>query len=63
MPNEQVRQMKFKDFVTGEMINGFKQWMKIACYCLALIWVLDILPKLPEEFAKPIADKLVSFVK
>ena len=55
--------MKFREFVTYEMIQGFKQWMKIACYCLALLWLLDILPKLPDEFAKPIADKLVSFVK
>ena len=55
--------MKFKDFVTYEMIQGFKQWMKIACYCLALLWLLDILPKLPKEFADPIANKLVSFVK
>jgi hypothetical protein len=55
--------MKFKDFVTGEMINGFKLWMKIACYGLALLWLLDILPKLPDEFARPIADKLVGFVK
>ena len=63
MPNEQVRQMRFKDFVTGEMINGFKQWFKIFCYGCGLIWLLDILPKLPDEFAKPIADKLVGFVK
>ena len=55
--------MRFRDFVTYEMIKGFKQWMKIACYCLALIWLLDLLPKLPDEFAKPIADRLVHFVK
>jgi hypothetical protein len=55
--------MRFKDFVTGEMIEGFKQWFKIACYCLGLIWLLDILPKLPDEFARPIADKLVGMVK
>jgi hypothetical protein len=55
--------MRFKDFVTNEMIQGFKQWIKLACYGLALIWLLDLLPKLPDEFAKPIADKLVDLVK
>jgi hypothetical protein len=63
LPDQQVWQMRFKDFVTGEMIEGFKQWFKIACYCLGLIWLLDILPKLPDEFARPIADKLVGMVK
>ena len=55
--------MKFSKFVTYEMIQGFKQWFKIACYCFALLWLLDILPKLPDEFAKPIADRLVRIVK
>lgn len=55
--------MKFREFITYEMIQGFKQWMKVACYCLGLLWLLDILPKLPEEFAKPIADRLVGLVK
>ena len=55
--------MKFSKFVTGEMINGFKQWFKIFCYGCGLLWLLDILPKLPDELAKPIADKLVGMVK
>ena len=50
-------------FLTKEILDGIKNWCKLACYCLGLIWLLDILPKLPEEFAKPIADKLVGMVK
>jgi hypothetical protein len=52
--------MRFRDFVTYEMIQGFKQWFKIACYCLGLIWLLDLLPKLPDDIAKPIVDKLLA---
>ena len=55
--------MKFSQFVTKEMIDGFKQWIKVACYCLGLLWLLDILPKLPKEFAEPIANRLVNLVK
>ena len=55
--------MKFSKFVTKEMIDGFKQWFKVACYCLGLLWLLDILPKLPKEFAEPIANRLVNLVK
>ena len=52
-----------KKFLTKEIIDGFEKWFKIACYCLGLIWLLDILPKLPDEIAKPIADRLVNIVK
>ena len=55
--------MKFSKFVTYEMIQGFKQWFKVFCYGCGLLWLLDILPKLPDEFAKPIADRLVRIVK
>ena len=55
--------MKFSKFVTGEMINGFKQWFKIFCYGCGLLWLLDTLPKLPKEFAEPIAERLVGLVK
>ena len=55
--------MKFSKFVTKEMIDGFKQWFKVFCYGCGALWLLEFLPKLPKEFAEPIANKLVNLVK
>jgi hypothetical protein len=55
--------MKFSQWLTKEIIDGFGKWFKICCYCIALMFVLDLLPKLPDELAKPIADKLVGAIK
>jgi hypothetical protein len=55
--------MKFSKWLTKEIIDGFSQWFKLCCYCTGLWFLLDLLPKLPEEFAKPIADRLVGLVK
>mgnify|MGYP003338362385 FL=1 len=55
--------MRFKDWLTKEIMDGFEKWFKLCIYISGLIWVLDLLPKLPEELAKPIADKLVSTIK
>ena len=61
LPYKQVWQMK--KFLTKEIIDGFEKWFKYCCYCMGLIWLLDLLPHLPDELAKPIADKLVGFIK
>ena len=55
--------MRFKDWLTKEIMDGFEKWFKYCCYCMAVIWLLDILPKLPDELAKPIADKMVGLIK
>ena len=54
--------MKFKDWLTKEIMVGFERWFKYCCYCMALIWLLDLLPHLPDEIAKPVADKLVRMI-
>jgi hypothetical protein len=42
-----------------EITDGFAKWFKLFCYGCALIWLLDLLPKLPEEMARPIANYLI----
>lgn len=55
--------MKFSEFVTKEMIDGFGKWFKICCYCLALIWLVDLVSKLPNELSEPIVNILMSRLK
>lgn len=51
-----------KKFLTKEIIDGFGKWFKLCCYAYGLWIILDILPHLPDEIAKPIADKLVGMI-
>ena len=55
--------MRFKDWLTKEIIDGFSKWFKYCCYCIALIYFLDLLPKLPDELSGPIVDLLMSKLK
>jgi hypothetical protein len=52
-----------KTFLCKEILDGFDRWFKFCCYCTGLWFLLDLLPKLPDELAKPIADKLVGVIK
>lgn len=52
-----------KKFLTKEIMDGFEKWFKLCCYAYGLWIILDLLPHLPDELAKPIADKLVGFIK
>jgi len=58
-----LRTVKFKDFLTKEIIDGFKQWFKLFCYGMVFIWFLDIISKLPNELAVPIMDSVMSRFK
>ena len=58
-----LRTVKLKDFLTKEIIDGFRQWFKLCCYCMAFIWFLDIISKLPNELAVPIMDSVMSRFK
>jgi hypothetical protein len=45
-----------------EARDGFEKWIKLVCI-LAVIWIaLDILPRLPEEIGKRVADKLLGLL-
>lgn len=50
-------------FLTNEIIKGFEMWCKFACYCLFALWLVDLLPKLPNELAEPIVQALMSRLK
>ena len=52
-----------KNFLTKEILDGFGKWFRLCCYCYGLSVILDLLPRLPDELAKPIADRLVGFIK
>ena len=53
-------QMKF---LTNEIIKGFENWCKVMCYLLFLYWLVDLLPKLPNELSDPIVAALMSKIK
>lgn len=42
-----------------EITEGFSKWFKFFCYGCALIWLLDLLPRLPDELSKPLVDYLL----
>lgn len=44
------------------MREGAEKWMKLACYAGVLWIVFDILPRLPEDIGKRVADKLLGAV-
>jgi hypothetical protein len=47
-----------KDYLK-EAREGFEKWIRLVCF-MAVIWIiLDILPRLPEEIGKRVADKLL----
>ena len=45
-----------------EVRKGFDKWFKFACNMGVLWIILDILPHLPEELGKKIADKLLAMI-
>ena len=46
-----------------EIQDGFAKWFKLFCYGCGALWLLDLLPKLPDELAAPIAERIVGLVK
>lgn len=50
--------MAKKDYLK-EMREGFEKWIRLVCYMGVLYIILDILPHLPDELAKRVADKLL----
>lgn len=45
-----------------ELKKGIDKWIKLATYAAVLWIVLDILPHLPDELGKKVADKLLESV-
>lgn len=45
-----------------ELKKGIDKWIKLATYVAVLIIVLDILPHLPDELGKKVADKMLAAV-
>ena len=45
-----------------EARDGFEKWCKLACYVSVLWIILDILPHLPDEIGKKVADKMLGAV-
>jgi hypothetical protein len=45
-----------------ELKRGIDRWIKFATYAAVLCIVLDILPHLPDELGKKVADKLLAAV-
>lgn len=39
-----------------EIIDGFKQWFKLATYVASVWWFLDFVKSLPEPLAKRVMD-------
>jgi hypothetical protein len=50
-----------KDYLK-EARDGFEKWCKLAFYTSILWIILDILPHLPDEMGKKVADKLLGIV-
>jgi len=50
-----------KDYLK-EAREGFEKWCKLAFYTAILWIILDILPHLPDEMGKKVADKLLGLV-
>jgi hypothetical protein len=50
-----------KDYLK-EAREGFEKWMKLACFAMCLWILLDLLPRLPEDLGKRVADKLLGAV-
>lgn len=53
--------MAKKDYLK-EVQEGFEKWCKLAFYTSILWIILDILPHLPDELGKKVADKLLSMI-
>ena len=45
-----------------EIVEGFKQWFKVACYIMCAWWFLDFVKALPEPLAKRAMDKALSYL-
>jgi hypothetical protein len=43
-----------------EIIEGFKQWFKVACYVAFAWWFLDFVKSLPEPLAARVMDAALS---
>jgi len=52
-----------RTFITNEIIKGFENWCKVMCYLLFAYWLVDLLPKLPNELSDPIVAALMSKIK
>lgn len=45
-----------------ELKKGVDKWIKFATYAAVLWIILDILPHLPDDLGKKVADKLLAAV-
>jgi len=45
-----------------EIVEGFKQWFKIACYIMCAWWFLDFVKALPEPLAERAMNKALSYL-
>ena len=45
-----------------ELKKGIDKWIKLATYSAVLWIILDILPHLPDDLGKKVADKLLAAV-
>lgn len=45
-----------------ELKRGIDRWIKLATYSAVLWIILDILPHLPDELGKKVADKLLKMI-
>lgn len=57
-----ARRLGVADEHLKELKKNIDKWIKLATYVAVLLVVLDILPHLPDELGKKVADKMLAAI-